>query len=150
MYNIEIKGDKNFIIRTENALKFIKENSLYHYKLVIKYIGIIQQIKRNSGMWAEKTPPIFKVGDETSNSDTEWYAGSIVHDAYHSKLYNDYKRKYKDKEVPDNIWMGEKAEIKCQNIQYRFFLKSGASKDRLKYTKDIIKSKWWENNKVNW
>ncbi len=78
MYDIKIIGDKNFRENTKKALEFIHKYSLYHYKIVTKYIGVIKQVKRNSGMWADKEPPIFKVGNETSNSDTEWYAGRCI------------------------------------------------------------------------
>ncbi|MDR1914887.1 MAG: copper amine oxidase N-terminal domain-containing protein, partial [Clostridiales bacterium] len=119
---IKIEGDAVFTKNTQDALDLIEEKSIASYKMVTKYIGIIRQ-SSYSGMAANYSPPTYLVG-ETANSETVWYASTIVHDSYHSKLYHDYLAQHGN--VPDDIWMGATAEGQCLEIQIAFLEEIGA------------------------
>ena len=84
-------------------------------------------------MRAYNNPPTFKVGSRTAQSDLRWYAASIVHDAYHSKLYNDYHKKF-NRKVPKEIWKGRNAENSCLSAQEVFLKDIGAPERWVKYT----------------
>lgn len=105
--------------KTEDALSFIKEKSPRSYELVTNYLSIIQ-VGAKSGVQVSNNPPRFQVGEKTACTMLSWYASCIVHDAHHSKLYNDYRRKFNCK-VPKEIYSGRKAEDECLYVQEDFY-----------------------------
>ena len=128
---ILIFGSDEFVEKTEDALFLIKEKSPRSYELVTNYVSIIQSAEK-SGMRAFNNPPIFQVGSKTAQSDLRWYASSIVHDAYHSKLYNDYRKKF-NRKVPSEIWKGRNAENSCLSAQEVFLKDIGAPERWMKH-----------------
>ena len=128
---ILIFGTDKFVERTEDALFLIKEKSPKSYELVTNYVSIIQCAEK-SGMCAFNNPPTFQVGSRTAQSDLRWYASSIVHDAYHSKLYNDYRKKF-NRKVPKEIWTGRNAENSCLSAQEVFLKDIGAPERWMKH-----------------
>ncbi|WCN37198.1 hypothetical protein [Aneurinibacillus uraniidurans] len=142
---VTITGDKTFTARTQAALALLKEKSPDDYALVVQYIGLIKQ-DAFSGMAAYEKIPTYKVGAATSSSSTTWYASTIVHDAYHSKLYNDYARTKKTA-VPDDVWTGMKAEMQCLARQTNTLKKINAPLSEQKYAQSLQNQNWWDNNK---
>ena len=128
---ILIFGTDEFVEKTEDALFFIKEKSPRSYELVTNYVSIIQSAEK-SGMRAYNNPPTFEVGSRTARSNLRWYASTIVHDAYHSKLYNDYRKKF-NRKVPSEIWTGRNAENACLSVQEDFMKDAGAPERVIKY-----------------
>ena len=128
---IMIFGPDEFVEKTEKALFLIKEKSPKSYELVTNYVSIIQSAEK-SGMRAFNNPPTFQVGSRTAQSDLRWYASSIVHDAYHSKLYNDYRKKF-NRKVPSEIWTGRNAENSCLSVQEVFLKDIGAPERWMKH-----------------
>ena len=126
---IEIIGDELFVKKTEMSLRFIEEKSPEHYAIVTNYISIIKSSEK-SGMAANADRPTFLVGPRIAKANIistlglKDYGSSIVHDAYHSKLYNDYRLKF-GLPVPDNVWTGREAENACLDIQIDFLKKAG-------------------------
>lgn len=72
-----------------------------------------------------------------------WYAGTIVHDANHSKLYHDYLAAYPSSVVPDDVWIGRSAEKQSLDVQYDVLIKIGADYNALNYVKNVIDSEYW-------
>jgi len=91
-------GDAQFVINTQNALDIVKQSPTA-YKILTQYIGIIKQ-SPSSGMAAYLNLQPFKLVTQHLPLHLQ-YASCIVHDAYHSKLYNDYLATHKS--VPRNI-----------------------------------------------
>lgn len=87
-----IIGDDEFTEKTKSALSLIKKKAPHFYKLVIKYVSVIKNAEKNS-MEAWANPPILEVDRKTTQSSLSWYASHIVHEAQHSKIYNDYVKK---------------------------------------------------------
>lgn len=131
---ITIMGDEEFTERTRNALSLIEKDAPAFYKLVTTYIGIIQSAEK-SGMRAYANPPTFEVGLRTSRASVSWYASSIVHDAYHSKLYNDYRKK-NNGPVPSEIWTGRKAEDACLSVQEDFLKTIHAPEHQIRHVQN--------------
>ena len=128
---ILIFGPDEFVEKTEEALFLIREKSPRSYELVTNYVSIIQRAEK-SGMRAFNNPPTFQVGSRTAQSNLRWYASTIVHDAYHSKLYNDYRKKF-NRKVPSEIWTGRNAENSCLSAQEGFMKDVGAPEHVMKH-----------------
>lgn len=141
---IQIKGDDTCKSTTLDALKLLSEKAPSHYSGVTKYISVIECAPKGSGMFAYENPPRFLVGDATRNAGTVWYAGSIVHDAGHSRLYNDYKAAHPGERVPDTIWTGEAAERACLDVQHDALSKIGATQSQLDYIKNAINTQYYD------
>lgn len=126
---IDIYGSKEFKEQVSNALDLLRLKASDEYSTITNYIGRIEQGNK-SGMWAERKPPTYEIGDRTAFYSVTWCAGTIAHDAYHSKLYHDYKL-VKKGPVPSHVWKGETAEIKCLKFQLEVLKKIGAPKHEI-------------------
>lgn len=141
---ISIEGDEDCYNDTLAALELIAEKAPGHYAVVTQYIGVIKCVTQGSGMEAYLTPPRYLAGDVTRSGGTMWYAGTIVHDAGHSKLYNDYLTSHPDEEfVPGDIWTGQNAEAACLAVQHDALAEMGADKGTLDYVANVINSGYW-------
>ena len=146
---ILVFGTDEFVEKTEDALFLIKEKSPRSYELVTNYVSIIQSAEK-SGMRAFNNPPTFQVGSRTAQSDLRWYASSIVHDAYHSKLYNDYRKKF-NRKVPSEIWKGRNAENSCLSAQEDFMKDVGAPEHVMKHLQKMRTVDYFSDSKKrNW
>jgi hypothetical protein len=143
---IEIKGDNIFTENTTKALELLNSKSKEKYDVVLNYVKRISQAK-SSGMAAYEAVPTFYVGNATSIASTTWYASAIAHDSYHSKLYHDYKRIKGS--VPDKIWTGYDAEMKCLEYQIITLEEIDAPKIEVDYAKSLRGKNWWDGS-VTW
>ena len=141
---ITVIGSEDFKNKTKLAFSLLYDKARNYYDMVLKYVGIIEYADKGSGIYAWENPPRYKVGKATVDTGTIWYAGTIVHDATHSKLYNDYLATYPSESVPEDIYSGEKAEAICLNVQYDALSKIGADQETLDYVKNAINTKYWE------
>ncbi|MCK9186290.1 S-layer homology domain-containing protein [Candidatus Gracilibacteria bacterium] len=141
---IKIKGNEDCITKTNDALDLLKEKAKTNYDMVVKYVGIIECADTQSGMSVWEDPPRYQVGKATMDAGTIWYAGTIVHDAYHSKLYNDYLAQNPSSTVPTEIYSGKDAEQQCLDIQYEALVDIGAAQHTLDYIKnEAINTEYW-------
>ena len=147
---ITIKGDEVCQNKTVEALNLLKVKSPESYKDVESYIGIIECAPAGSGVYANENPPRFLVGNQTRDAGVIWYAGSIVHDAHHSMLYNQYFAAHKGQHVPAEIWTGKQAEQDCINVQYKALEDLGADQATLDYLKNTINTNYWETENRTW
>ena len=131
---IIIIGDGKFIEKTKDALSLIEKGSPDIYEMVTNYISVIR-CGRTSGMDAKRPLPTFRVGT-TADSNLHWYASTIVHDANHSKLYNDHLNKFGGP-VPSNIWTGREAENSCLSVQEEFLKAIHASNNKIKHVRKM-------------
>lgn len=147
---VKIVGDQTCIDQTNQALNLLKSQTSDDYNNVVKYIGIIECAEQGSGMYAWENPPRFKVGKITRDAGTIWYAGTIVHDAWHSKLYHDYLDTHPEESVPNEIWTGKDAEQKCLDVQSSALQKIGADQTTLDHVKNVINTDYWNDNNRYW
>jgi hypothetical protein len=141
----EIKGDSLFYQKTSDALKLLEDFSHDAWQTVCNYVPRIKQFHR-SGMNVYETPPVFEVGEATYMASTTWYASAIAHDAYHSKLYFDYKRV--NGLVPADIWTGEKAEMKCLEFQISTLIQIHAPQFEIDYARSLRGTNWWNEERT--
>lgn len=140
---IQIKGDAACQSTTMEALKLLSVSAPSHYSTVTSYVSVIECAAQGSGMFAYESPPRYLVGDATRNAGTVWYAGTIAHDAGHSKLYHNYLSAHPGQSVPDDIWTGEAAERACLDAQHDAVSKIGGTQAQLDYLKNIINSQYY-------
>ncbi len=145
-FEIKIIGAGDCVSKTNQALNLLKDKARIHYDDVVGYVGVIECAEAQSGMFAWENPPRYQVGKATINEGTIWYTGTIVHDAYHSKLYNDYLLENPGTKVPDEVWTGKNAEAQCLAAQYDALSKIGASQDTLDYVNNSINTEYWKVN----
>ena len=115
----------------------------------MKYIGVIECVEQGSGMWAWESPPRYTAGKSTYEADTQWYAGTIAHDAHHSALYHDYQLSHPGQSIPSDIYTGEQAEADCLKVQYDALARMGATASTLDYLKNVITTKYWTGDYAN-
>lgn len=141
---IKIKGDYDCQTKTQEALSLLQNKAALHYNRIIKYVGSIECAEQGSGMYAWETPPRYQVGKKTYEGGAIWYAGTIAHDACHSRQYHDYRSNHTTSSVPNEIWMGEKAERQCLDVQYEVLQQIGADNTTLEHIQNVIDTKYWE------
>lgn len=150
--SVQINGDAACQSSTLDALKLLSSSAPAHYATVTKYVSVIECSSQGSGMYAYENPPRYMVGDATRNAGTVWYAGTIAHDAGHSRLYHDYLSGSPGGSVPDDVWTGKSAERACLEAQYDALSKIGGTQSQLDYVKNVIDTgyynvpydqRWW-------
>ena len=141
---IAISGDPKCVSQTEQALALLRQEVPNHYNIVNQYVGIIECVDSGSGMVVRADPPKYLAGSATRDAGNIWYAGTIVHDACHSKQYHDYLAENSAVAVPNHVYIGGKAEAICLAAQIDALGGLGASSHVLQYVRDIIDSKYWE------
>ncbi len=141
---MRIVGDDTCLNQTTAALGVLQSEAEVHHDVVIKNIGVIECVEFGSGMFAWEDPPRYAVGEATRDAGTIWYAGTIVHDACHSKQYRDYLLDSPCGPVPSDVFTGKEAEAQCLDAQYDALTKIGASQETLDYLKTIIDSEYWD------
>jgi Domain of unknown function (DUF4124) len=126
----EVIGDSRFRSRAYEALALLKSRDSGAHAIVSGYVGRIEQ-STHSGMNASADPPTFHMSDATAMYSVTWAAASISHDAYHSKLYHDFKGAHPDAPVPADAWSGTGAEIKCNKFQVAVMRRIGAPQEEI-------------------
>lgn len=112
---IEIVGDERFTQQVRSALSLLAERAPDEFREISRYVGRIRHAER-SGMRAYDEPPTYELADPTAFYSVSWCAGTIAHDAFHSKLYHDYRAEHGEP-VPSDVWTGQRAEQRCNAFQ---------------------------------
>ena len=132
---IKIEGTEKFHTAISNALVLLETKAPAAYQIVTNNIGIIRE-SEHSGMAANENPPVFQVNDVSAFYSPTWCASIIAHDSFHSKLYHDYQKAHAGN-VPDDIWIGHAAEIKCLKHQTQVLKDIGAPEKEITYCSNI-------------
>jgi len=114
--DIGVTGTRpDFFTQVRAALKLLKEKAPEEYKQIEKDIGMIKEVEawHLSGMNPFADPPTFSLSITTVRISVTWCAGAIAHDACHSREWHAYARKHPKEAVPDSVWTGQAAELRC-------------------------------------
>jgi hypothetical protein len=141
--SIEIVGDAECHADVSAAIELLKTRDPVNHTMALGVIGIIECVEQGSGMAAYEHPPRFKVGDRTREASTTWLAGAIVHDATHSKLYDDYASAHWGF-VPRSAWTGEQAESTCIDAQIQTLQTIGAPQNETSQAQSALSKSYWE------
>ena len=98
-------------------MSLLRQKDPEHYQMIRDYLGKIECVKKGSGVYMWEHPPRFIVGEKSVEVPTRIYASSIVHDAYHSKLYNDALHNGSSKAEALEVSTGREAELACVKVQ---------------------------------
>jgi hypothetical protein len=128
---IEIRGTEKFQTAVSNALILLRTKAPDAYQIVTNNIAIIDE-SDHSGMNAGAVHPAFNLNGRSAFYSPTWCASDIAHDSFHSKLYHDYQKAHAGK-VPDEIWIGHEAELKCLQHQARVLKAVGAPAYEISY-----------------
>ena len=143
-HEFSINGNPNCVSHTDKALNLLKLEVPYHYGIANQYIGEIRCVESGSGMSAWSKPPVFLAGEKTVQAGTIWYAGTIIHDACHSKQFHDFLAMNSISSTPPEVYSGREAEAQCLAVQLDALRGIGAPSDTLDYVRDIIESEYWD------
>lgn len=109
--DIEIVGDDEFVAQASAALDQLAAETPGAYEAVRSHIDTIESVTAGSGM--DVFTKTFRVGDVTAFApgyepadQVVWLAGTIVHDACHSRLYTEGEE-----------YVGRDAELACLEDQ---------------------------------
>ena len=112
-------------------MALIQKESSRSYAIVTNYLSVIEVGKRSGVNVFDK---VFYASKVISGRKTIGYAEAIVHDAYHSKLYHDYRRAHKGKDVPADVFSGRQGEDKCIDAAVAFLKDAKAPEREIKST----------------
>lgn len=149
---IKITGNENFIQETTFALALLQSKAPEDLKRVVDNVGIILSVLHGSGINSWEKSPRFFVSDRLFEAGTAWYASVIVHDAVHSELYHQWAKNHPGQRVPDSVYAGKAAELKCLKIQAGVLAKIGGPQWQIDYVNNVAKTKYWEKpyNQRDW
>lgn len=149
--SIIVQGDENCSNKTGEALALLESKAEPYFDRVLENVGMIQCVEQGSGMHADANLPIYHAGRETVNAGEAWYASTIVHDACHSGLYNDYLDSHEGA-VPYEVWIGKKAELICLKEQYNVLKELNAENYVLEYVQNMMNYAYWDipQEERNW
>lgn len=144
IYNgITIEGDNDCKNQTTAALRLLNNKAHKHFEVVSKYIKIIECVPKGSGIYANEAKPRFVVGDAERHAGVDWFAGTIVCDANHSREYHKYQQKHPKKSVPDIAWKGRESEAVCLNAEADALKDIGAPSYEIQYVENVINTGYW-------
>ena len=133
---IEVCGSLAFVFATREAVKAVGRTQAFC--IVKPFIAAIKEA-RHSGMRAFGSKPTYCVGKATWQSSPVWYASTIVHDGYHSKLYRENRRTFLGiPYTPRKAWTGKLAEQECLRIQLNALREMGADPATEQYVQSLL------------
>ena len=143
MKQIRLIGSREFIERTKDALKLLREKDFMSYKVVISNLGAIVENKIDIGF--SYFDPMSDVPTAFMTTcacmyDLKWYAAVIVHEACHGKLYNDAVM---DNKNSFEECTGYSAEMFCLTKQIECLKKIEARHEDILYAIEHYDMNWW-------
>jgi hypothetical protein len=135
-------GSPEFVAATREAL--LKLRPTAQYAAVLKYVAEIREHKC-SGMNVYGEKPSYEVGKPTWSAGALWYAGTIAHDAHHSRLYFEEKARLGGAEPDALVWTGAEAEKKCLKVQHDALRAMGAGDATLAYIVELSSAPTYQN-----
>src|SRR5262249_18338512 len=112
---ISVSGSPQFAYRTRQALEVLSDSPTF--ATVKPFLAAIREA-RCSGLAVPWGRPTFEVGPRTWQARLVWYAGAIVHDAGHARLFRENRKRLLG--VPFTwpwAWTGVEAERVCLRLQ---------------------------------
>jgi hypothetical protein len=94
--------------------------------------------------------PTYVVGRRTWASSMIWYAGTLAHDAYHSKLYQQARKRVEGVMPPAAAWTGTEAERQCLAVQREVLQGLSADPHVIDYVADWEKDPSYAGSASGW
>jgi hypothetical protein len=128
---IDIYGDAKFVHMIDISLQNLQERSPIEYSVIRPFVGRIEQASRSGASPWNDPPTIYMSAKSAFHSQT-WCSGSIAHEGYHLLLYQQHLNQ-DGTPVPDSVWRGQQAELKCITFQLAVAKNVGAPLSDLEY-----------------
>ena len=135
---IEITGKESFVNRVKGALRLIEARAPQAWEIVQVYVTKIEAGDR-TGMFPYLPGAPAVVSEDTALCSVTWCAGAIIHDAFHAKLFQDYKSAHVGP-VPESAWCGPDSEKKCIEFQVTPMRQVGADYREVEYWRSRLTS----------
>jgi hypothetical protein len=96
-FDIKVLGDERFAAVVRDALELVSTNCPDYHEVVTGHVAAIESAERKPARHHEEPPRIALASsidfgrDLSPRSKAVWYAGAIVHQAWHSKLYREFR-----------------------------------------------------------
>jgi len=139
--SIEIIGKSDYIGQVVSSLALLSNKAPEEFGLVLRYIGRIREWFQ-SGITVYEIPPVFFMSRKVAFSSLTWGAGCIAHEAWHSKLYHEYKASHPTEVVPGHIYHGQDIEMECNKIQISALRKMKAPESEIAWVGSLDGSHW--------
>lgn len=151
-YELQIKGDKDCLQVTNDALDNLRLMVPDEYSNVRKYIGIVECVESNSGIVVQENPPRFQAGRQTyaGNYGSMGFSGVLAHEACHSRLYREYLAAHPGQIVPPEVYSQKNGESKCIEVQIKVLEKLGAGTALVDAIKAELDTNYWEQKDRYW
>jgi len=142
---IAIHGSRPFCEAVESALRRLAADAPEAFSLCKEFIETVV-MSRHSGVMAKRRPAIVLLGDWVTRVSPPYLASTVVHEAYHCKLYWSH-HDGEGKPVPVDVYSGEAAERQCLEYQTSVLKQRGGTETELRHLREGMATEWW---KVPW
>jgi len=142
---IAIHGSLAFCEAVGSALSRLASDSPDAFELCKDFIESVV-MSRHSGVMAKRRPAIVLLGDWATGVSVPYLASTLVHEAYHCKLYWSHRDSSGSK-VPVDAYSGETAERQCLEYQTSVLKHLGGTEAELRHLSEGMATEWW---KVPW
>jgi hypothetical protein len=124
-WGYQVIGTEKFQRQIQAALLLLTNKDPDDYAIFRKFFQRITE-SEHSGTWAYDNPATVYIAPKTAFRSLTWCASSLVHEAYHRKLYQDYLEAH-GSPVPVEVYHGKEAEKICMQHQLVVLEKVGSS-----------------------
>lgn len=131
---VQIVGGAAFLAATRAAFALIEKSSLA--RDVFASLRRVEQAPC-SGVDPSIFRPTFYVGDATWQAGALWYAGAVVHDSRHARLYAQALKRHPDREPAASEWKDVAGEKKALAYQLAFLSELKADPAELAYIRGL-------------
>ncbi len=140
-FDIRVLGKDDFVATTRSALDLLQANCPDYYQVVVNHVAAIETAHEGSGKHHGEPPRIPVEGtigygrDLPLRSRVLWYAGAILHEAWHSKLYRESRLENPEAQWPIDAGSALQREDACLQLQHDALLRMGAPQWMLDYVR---------------
>ncbi len=136
LWGIEVVGPSDFINTTQRALSLLKNSSYWE-----SHVQLLEKIVEAEITGVQVQEPVtYGVDEPTWKASDIWYAGTIVHDAHHVKLYQEAVRDHGVENVEYEMWAGVNGETLCLQVQLEVLLELKADSYIISYIQGFIEN----------
>ena len=117
------------------------------YELLTKYVySVIRSTA--SGVFLTNRPAWITIGRNSVDVPVEILASGLAHEAYHCKLYCEYKDPHPGERVPGEVASGREAGLKCIAYDLDALRRLGASEEmvrsEIRSSEEAIQREFWK------
>ncbi len=138
-FDPKILGSDDFVATVRSALDLLQADCPDYHEVVVNHVAVIESAHEGAGRHHEEPPRIELESDIGHGRDLPprsriiWYAGAIVHEAWHSKLYREHRLENRGAPWPTDEGSAREREGVCLQVQHNALARMGAPQWMLDY-----------------